>query len=437
MPQKKTSRTTSKKTTRKTSSKHSSSRRSAKKPKVYIPAYKAIILCCVIITVCMSLLLLTTLKEPDRSLSDAALQRYREEIVDSKKKTEEVKEKEAPKKEESSKKADNSKKAEPAKSGESSKKSDSSKKAETPKEDTKKKESPKQETSKKTESSKKADSPKPATPQQKEDKKTMEPKDVTAPATTSPAKDSTQPPAPAAQPETKSKFDFPPAKNGAQLIFVFDDGGQNLSHLKPFLNLPFPITVAVLPQITHSKETAAQVRASGNELILHQPMQSVNANVNPGPGAIKPDMDENQIKSILFNNINEIGPVAGFNNHEGSGITADAEKMATVLQFASQEGIYFLDSRTNVETKVPYVARELGYSYYERNIFLDNEKTKENALKELKKGLDLANKNGSVIMIGHIWSADFLPAFLQEAYPELKAQGYTFSTVSKSKAKKN
>ena len=47
-------------------------------------------------------------------------------------------------------------------------------------------------------------------------------------------------------------------------------------------------------------------------------------------------------------------------------------------------------------------------------------KTKENALKELKKGLDLANKNGSVIMIGHIWSADFLPAFLQDVYPELK-----------------
>ena len=221
------------------------------------------------------------------------------------------------------------------------------------------------------------------------------------------------------------------------MIFVFDDGGQNLAHLKPFLDLPFPITVAVLPQITHSKETAAQVRKSGNEVILHQPMQSVNASVNPGPGAIKPDMTENQIKTLLFQNINEIGPVAGMNNHEGSGITADAEKMAIVLQFASQEGIYFLDSRTNVETKVPYVARELGYSYYERNIFLDNEKTKENALKELKKGLDLANKNGSVIMIGHIWSADFLPAFLQEAYPELKAQGYTFSTVSRSRAKRN
>ena len=237
--------------------------------------------------------------------------------------------------------------------------------------------------------------------------------------------------------ETAASFGFEKAKNGAQLCFVFDDGGQNLEQLKKFLALPFPITVAVLPQITHSIEAADMVRKSGNELILHQPMQSINESINPGPGAITPDMTDDQIVSQLFVNINQIGPVAGMNNHEGSGITADAEKMAVVLQLASDEGIYFLDSRTNVETQVPYVAGELGYTYFERNIFLDNEKTRANALSELKKGLALANKNGSVIMIGHIWSADFLPQLLTEAYPELKNLGYTFSVVSTSKARKN
>ena len=78
----------------------------------------------------------------------------------------------------------------------------------------------------------------------------------------------------------------------------------------------------------------------------------------------------------------------------------------------------------------------MGYSYYERNIFLDNEKTKENALQELKKGLEIANKKGSVIMIGHIWSAAFLPDFLLEVIPELQEKGYTFSTVSASNAQK-
>ena len=235
----------------------------------------------------------------------------------------------------------------------------------------------------------------------------------------------------------KASYNFPQAVNHAQLIFVFDDGGQNLNHLDAFLNLPFPITVAVLPRLAYSKESAKKIRASGNELMLHQPMQAINKSVNPGPGAITPEMDEDQIIATLFTNINEIGPVAGINNHEGSAITADVEKMEIVLKVASENGIFFLDSRTNVETKVPYVAGEMGYTYYERNIFLDNTKTKENALAELKKGLTIANKNGSVIMIGHVWSADFLPAFLKEVYPELKEKGYTFSVVSKSNAQKS
>ncbi len=408
MPQKKTSRTTSSKSTRKSSTKRTSrtTRRTTKKPKVYIPAYKAIIFCCTIITICMGLLLFTTLHEPNNRLSDEVIERYKEEIIDPKKKSE----KETPEVTKADSKPE--KKAEVK----SDKKTEAKQEKKTEKKPEKKQE-------KKTEAPKKEEPKKPEkveiieTPQVKE-------APVVPPKKNEPVKQ-------------ESKYNFPAAKNNAQLIFVFDDGGQNLSHLAPFLKIPFPITVAVLPQLAYSKEAANQVRKAGFEVMLHQPMQAVNASVNPGPGAIKPEMSEGEIKSILFQNVTEIGPIAGMNNHEGSAITADADKMATVMQFCSQEGIYFLDSRTNVETKVPYVAGELGYSYYERNIFLDNEKTNENALKELKKGLDLANKNGSVIMIGHIWSADFLPAFLQDVYPELKAQGYTFSTVSKSKARKN
>ena len=287
-----------------------------------------------------------------------------------------------------------------------------------------------------------------SSPEIKLEEKTQETKPVqkTEPKKETPKKENVQPkveekkqeqkqPEQQKQPAVKS-FGFEKAKKNAQLIFVFDDGGQNLAQLKEFLELPFPITVAVLPQITHSAEAAELVRKSGNEVILHQPMQSVNANINPGPGAITPDMTEAQIIAQLFVNIDQVGPIVGMNNHEGSGITANAEAMEIILKTAEQAGIYFLDSRTNVETQVPYVARELGYTWYERNIFLDNEKTRDNALSELKKGLALANKNGSVIMIGHIWSADFLPALLKEAYPELKEKGYTFSVVSKSNALK-
>lgn len=234
-------------------------------------------------------------------------------------------------------------------------------------------------------------------------------------------------------PEKKSDIpQIPAAKNNAHLAVVFDDGGQNLVQLEKSLSLPFPVTVAVLPKLAHSKEAADMVRKSKNEVILHQPMQAVNLSVNPGPGAITPSMDEEEIRKILFENINEIAPVSGMNNHEGSLITANAEKISYVLKFASDCGIFFLDSRTNADTKVPYVAKELGLGYFERNVFLDNTKNRTDIISEILKGVNIANKKGSAVMIGHVWSSEVLPDILKEMYPLLKEKGYVFTTVSNS-----
>ncbi len=230
--------------------------------------------------------------------------------------------------------------------------------------------------------------------------------------------------------------DFPQSRNNAKLVFIFDDGGHNMQQLEKCVTLPFPVTVAVLPRLSHSVQAAERVRKSGNEVILHQPMQSVNLNVNPGDGAITPDMDEEKIRSTVLANIYEIWPITGINNHEGSLITADAEKIATVMQICSQQEIYFLDSRTNSDSKVRYVSSVMGYPYYERNIFLDNTKNRKDILSEIKKGVEFANKNGVAIMIGHVWSAEILPGILREVYPVLSAKGYTFSTVSNSGALK-
>lgn len=422
----------------------------SRKPKVYIPPYKIIILCSIVIVICMSLLLVTTIKSSENPQNSSIQNRYQQTEVTQKENSSDKK-KDVPAKAEKKSKEENVKKAESGKTDTQKKTDDSKDKSESKKQD--KQSAAKPETTQKTQTTQtkkssgaenqEVDKKENQSSAKDENKKTQEDKNQKVPETSKSQKSQNQKKSESLEPvETQknerktNKFDFPLAKNHAQLIFVFDDGGQNLAHLESFLKLPIPITIAVLPRLVHSVESAQKIRNSGNELMLHQPMQALNSKVNPGPGAITPQMSEDEIIATLFYNINEIGPVAGMNNHEGSAITADAEKMAVILKLANDEGIYFLDSRTNSETKVPYVANLMGYSYYERNIFLDNEKTKDNALQELKKGLAIANKNGSVIMIGHIWSASFLPDFLLEVIPELQEKGYTFCTVSTSNAQK-
>ena len=223
---------------------------------------------------------------------------------------------------------------------------------------------------------------------------------------------------------------IPPASSGATLTFVFDDGGQNLSDLQHYLNLPFPVDVAVLPRLQHSVESAQRVRSSGrHELLLHQPMQARNLSVNPGPGAISPSMTTTDIDAVVRKNLAEIGPVSGLNNHEGSLITESKVKVGKVIEICQQQGIFFLDSRTSANTAAPQAALELGAKIWERDVFLDNTQNRADILEQIQRGLEVANKKGYAIYIGHVWSGSNLAQILQELYPVLKSQGYIFSTV--------
>jgi len=219
-----------------------------------------------------------------------------------------------------------------------------------------------------------------------------------------------------------------PPQNTGTLVFVIDDAGNNLRELEPFLRIPGPLTIAVMPGLAYSAEAARRIRAAGKEVILHQPMEAIGAQ-NPGPGAIYSGMKEEEIISILTRNAAEIGPIVGINNHQGSKISMDGEIAEIILKFCIEQGIFFLDSRTTAETVFPSYARRLGIKIAERDVFLDNEQDKNSMLRYITSGLTRAQRNGSAIMIGHVWSPELAP-LLAEQFPVLTIQGYAIRTVS-------
>ncbi|MCL2181494.1 MAG: divergent polysaccharide deacetylase family protein [Treponema sp.] len=219
-----------------------------------------------------------------------------------------------------------------------------------------------------------------------------------------------------------------PSENLGSVVFVIDDAGNNLRELDPFLRLPMPLTIAVLPGLPYSVEAANRIRASGKEVILHQPMEAIGAQ-NPGPGAIYTGMSAEEIREILSRNIAEVGPVSGINNHQGSKITMDREAVETILSFCAERGIYYLDSRTTPQTVVPAVAGRLGIRIVERNVFIDNEQDKSSMQNSITGGLERAQRDGVVVMIGHTWSPQLAP-LLAEQYSILIRQGYTIKTAS-------
>lgn len=296
---------------------------------------------------------------------------------------------------------------------------------------------------KKTADSKKTETKK-IPPKTEEKKKTFEPKtepkvevktekkSIEKPVNSLPKKKETKPVVTERPPE----FNIPQARNNATIAIIIDDAGRNAANVRKYTSLEIPLTIAVLPKLSQTKECAQIVRNSGKELILHQPMQSKNHNMDPGPGKVTVDMSFEQIYQIVKDNLAELGPgVKGLNNHEGSEVTEDVFRIGAVLDVCLEKGIYFLDSRTSAQTMAPQAALERDMTIYEKaGPYIDNETTREAELKRIVESLEYANKHGSAIVIGHVdKSVNILPGLLKEMYPLMIKKGYKFTTPSRMK----
>jgi polysaccharide deacetylase 2 family uncharacterized protein YibQ len=212
------------------------------------------------------------------------------------------------------------------------------------------------------------------------------------------------------------------------VAIVIDDVGNSLDELQPYLNLPMPITFAVMPQRKFSRESVEQIQAAGQFYIMHQPMQPLG-DQDPGAGAILVGMDREQVRETMARNLASLGGAPGINNHMGSKVTADQETMEYVLGYLKEEGMFFLDSLTIGNSVGAEVAEALQLPHTVRNsMFLDNNRERDYVERALRSGFEIAANSGRAVMIGHVWD-ETLADLLLELYPEFDEAGFSFDDI--------
>ncbi|MCK5201525.1 MAG: divergent polysaccharide deacetylase family protein [Spirochaetales bacterium] len=212
------------------------------------------------------------------------------------------------------------------------------------------------------------------------------------------------------------------------LYFVIDDVGNNIFQLKPFLDLPMRMTFAVLPGLKYTEEAVRLIIAAGKDYIIHQPMEAIGGQ-NPGPGALLVGMNEEQVADIVTDNLKDYSRVRGMNNHMGSAGTADPGLMSILFKVLKEKDMYFLDSRTTSKSAGRETAEAVGIPFAERSIFLDNSKERMAILEAVENGLNVAEKRGHAIMIGHIWTEE-LADILLDLYPSLLENNYALNNLT-------
>lgn len=199
------------------------------------------------------------------------------------------------------------------------------------------------------------------------------------------------------------EFLLPPADAKACLTIVIDDMGGNLKALHELLALNIPVTVSIWPLSAHAAATARAAHAAGREVLIHQPMEPVQAPfVDTGPGGVTLAMPEENIRRTLLDNIKRVPHASGLNNHMGSRFTQDQRGTALVCDILAPEGLFALDSVTHKQSVLYDAARQRGLSAYRRAVFLDDgPRTVDSVLRELRAAEAIALKTGQAVAIGH------------------------------------
>ena len=213
------------------------------------------------------------------------------------------------------------------------------------------------------------------------------------------------------------------------IVLVIDDFGyRNDSVSDRFLNLPVPITCAVLPGHSQSASIAKKAIKSGKEVIIHMPMESSVSMTGEDEFKLKVGMTSEEIEWRLNEALKEIPEAIGINNHQGSKATTNGKVMGVVASVLKNKNKFFLDSRTSSKTVGEKTMRSVGVLTARRHIFLDNDLNIDNISKQLDKLVVLSQKKGMAIGIGHV-KANTLKV-LEREIPILLEQGFEFKFVS-------
>jgi polysaccharide deacetylase 2 family uncharacterized protein YibQ len=258
-------------------------------------------------------------------------------------------------------------------------------------------------------------------------KKKPEPKP--APVKKTRAVKSDQPPVYEIFPDREVDLPHGPHKNPAlkesgglpQVAIIIDDLGYDPKKAARFISLGPALTFSILPGTPYFKTCVRKARDREREVILHLPMEpNEYPAVDPGPGALLMSMSPDHMLRQLNGHLDALGYVKGVNNHMGSRLTADADRMNQIFTVLKKRRLYFVDSRTSTGSQAYSAARKFKVPFAQRDVFLDHVQEDQFITNQLQLLVRVARRDGSAIGIGHPYRITY--DVLKKELPALQRQ---------------
>jgi len=206
-----------------------------------------------------------------------------------------------------------------------------------------------------------------------------------------------------------------------RVAIIIDDIGYDRQMAMELCNLDPGITFSVLPFSPFGRSISQKLHAKGAQIMLHLPMEPVEyPEVNPGPGALLSSMTPDRLLDQLRKNLEDVPGAVGVNNHMGSKLTAESDKINQIFTILKKKDLFFIDSRTSPVSQGKASARLLNLKFAQRDVFLDNIQDITYITGQLRSLIRIAKKHGTAIGIGHPYKATLQT--LEIELPKLKGK---------------
>ena len=207
------------------------------------------------------------------------------------------------------------------------------------------------------------------------------------------------------------------------IAIVIDDFGYywDLPEVSGFIDMPWPVTISIIPGLKESHRIATAAGAAGKDVIIHMPMEALNAPPMTETRVIITGMSSKEIGDLLDWSMEELPWAVGLNNHQGSRAVIDADLMTKLGRELKPRRLFFIDSRTHPESVASDKISEAGVPAVICDVFLDRIDNPDEIKKQLTYLADLAGRQGHALGIGHVRLTTY--EVLKEEIPKLEAKG--------------
>ena len=217
-------------------------------------------------------------------------------------------------------------------------------------------------------------------------------------------------------------------RHAGKIAIIIDDFGYNVGGVAAeLMKLEIPLTYSIIPGIKFSKEIAARLHKAGKPIMIHLPMEALERQVEKDGYSLMLDMKPPEIRERLRKAIAAVPHAAGMNNHMGSAATVSDSLLLPVFEELKKTELFFIDSKTNPNTRAFKLAKTMGLQTEINDIFLDNEEGWERVQQKMWQLADLAAAEGAAIAIGH--PHEYTLRAIKEIGPQLMQRGFQFVPV--------